>query len=328
VGAVEDFKNEFQKILSSSCLPIQNKQNIGVNISKIDHFYRSNQKFEYLLWNIDCGRHRSSLRTIFYSGAEAIIIILSETSINQIRQYFNELQTRIPGITLIFCIIIDKLTKREIIKNNFNTEELSSLFTENNFQIHEITKPSKILDQLSEIVEKKGESEEYKTNLIIDLISINSLFGSKGIQDECHDYFEPEVSRLRIKQRANTDLLRRYIKNLDLDLEYHSFNLIKVDNKDFGTFAININNGNVSYYPKICERCRNRKCSLFETSHSICIEADERNGWTNIKGLTQIELLIMTKILALKEGNDKNLPKSILNQIKKLNKCKKKNKRK
>ena len=36
LGGVEDYKDEFQKELSSNALPIENKRNIGVNISKID----------------------------------------------------------------------------------------------------------------------------------------------------------------------------------------------------------------------------------------------------------------------------------------------------
>lgn len=327
LGGQEQSKDEFQKILSSNCLPIQNKQNIGVNISKIDHNYKSNQKFEYLLWNIDCSQHRASLRTIFYSGADAIIILISETRINQIRQYFDELQERIPGIILIFCIVIEKLTKQEIVEIIFKTEELSSVINENNFQINEITDSNKLLDQLSEIFERRAKFKENDTNLIINFISVNSLFGHKRIQDECHDYYEPGGNHLRIEPRTNTELLSKYIINLDLDIKYDHSNLVKIDNKEFGTFTINIYNGNVGYYPKICKRCRDKYCSKFENiPYSICIEADASNGWTNIEGFTQIELLILTKILALKEGNERNLPKSILNQIKKLNKCKKKNK--
>jgi hypothetical protein len=311
--------------LSSNCLPIQNKQNIGVNISKINHFFTPHQKFEYLLWNIDCGRRRSSLRTVFYSGADAIIILLSETNINQIRQYYNELQARLPDVTLIFCIVIDKLTKKEIINNNFNSEELSLFFKERSFEINEIAEFTKILDQLSAIFERKTKYKEHDTNLIIDFISLNSLFGNKGIQDVGHDYYEPERNSLEIKPRINTDLLTKYLKTLDLDVEYDYLNLIKVVNKVFGTFTINLDNGNVNYYPKICEGCRDKYCSKFKNiSYPICIEAGERNGWTNIEGFTQNEILILTKILALKQGNETNLPPSILNQIIKLNKCKKK----
>jgi hypothetical protein len=53
----------------------------------------------------------------------------------------------------------------------------------------------------------------------------------------------------------------------------------------------------------------------------ICIEAEESTGWSNINGFEQNELLIITKILALLEGNEKNLPKSVVRQIKKLNMC-------
>ena len=55
----------------------------------------------------------------------------------------------------------------------------------------------------------------------------------------------------------------------------------------------------------------------------ICIEPRESTGWTNINGFAHNELLILTKILALKDGNENNLPKSILGQIKNINKCQK-----
>ena len=77
LGGTELYKNEFQKKISSNCLPIENKENIGVNISRIEYFYqltKKYQKFEFLLWNIDCRQRRSFLRTIFYNGAEAMVI--------------------------------------------------------------------------------------------------------------------------------------------------------------------------------------------------------------------------------------------------------------
>ncbi|MFX1427935.1 MAG: hypothetical protein ACFFBE_15885, partial [Promethearchaeota archaeon] len=229
-----------------------------------------------------------------------------------------------PEIILIFCIITEKMSKEEIINSYFKKEQFSSNIKENRFQIKEISDPNEIFNQISQVFEEKANIKNFGKNFIINFISIKSLLGLKEFTDECHDYYEPETHSLAIKQNANSKLLRKYIRTLVLDINFESKSWVKIENKDFGTFSINLRNGNVNYYPIICESCKVRKCSKFENiPYSLCIEPDERNGWTNIKGFTQNELLILTKILALKEGNELNLPKSILNQIRKLNICKK-----
>jgi len=322
LGGQEKIKDEFQKCLSSSCLPIENKQNIGVNISKIDYFYKPKQKFEYLLWNIDCGQRRAFLRTVFYSGADAIIIFISETKIDQIRQYFDELQSKIPEIPLIFCIILEKRSKKEIIYSYFINEEFSSIIKENSFKIDEITDPIEILNQVSSIFKKKVKNKELENRFFIDFISLTSLFGHRGIRDECNEYYEPETHTLRISQIINTDLLSKYLQKIDLAIDFDYLNWIKIKNKIFGTFSIYLKNGNVYYFPKVCEKCKDKNCSKFKKApYYICIEAGDSNGWTNIKGFNQNELLILTKVFALKEGDEKSLPKSVIKKIKNINIC-------
>ena len=322
LGGQEKIKDEFQKRLSSSCLPIENKQNIGVNISKIDYFYEPKYKFEYLLWNIDCGQRRAFLRTIFYSGADAIIIFISETKIDQIRQYFDELQSKIPEIPLIFCIILEKHSKKEIINSYFINEEFSSIIKENSFKIKEITDPIEILNQVSSIFKKKAKIKELENRFFIDFISLSSLFGHRGIRDECNEYYEPETHTLRISQIINTDLLSKYLQKIDLAIDFDYLNWIKIKNKIFGTFSIDLKNGNVYYFPKVCEKCKDKNCSKFKKApYYICIEAGDSNGWTNIKGFNQNELLILTKVFALSEGDEKSLPKSVINNINKINIC-------
>ena len=322
LGGQEKIKDEFQKRLSSSCLPIENKQHIGVNISKIDYFYKPKQKFEYLLWNIDCGQRRAFLRTIFYSGADAIIIFISETKIDQIRQYFDELQSKIPEIPLIFCIILEKRSKKEIIYSYFINEEFSSIIKENSFKIDEITDPIEILNQVSSIFRKKAKIKELENRFFIDFISLTSLFGHKGIRDDCNEYYEPETHTLRISQIINTDLLSKYLQKIDLAIDFDYLNWIKIKNKIFGTFSIYLKNGNVYYFPKVCEKCKDKNCSKFKKApYYICIEAGDSNGWTNIKGFNQNELLILTKVFALKEGDEKSLPRSVIKQIKNINIC-------
>ena len=112
---------------------------------------------------------------------------------------------------------------------------------------------------------------------------------------------------------------------MDLGIDFESLNWIKIYNENFGTFSIYLKNGKVYYFPEICKNCKDKRCPKFRKApYFICIEAEESKGWTNINGFTHVELLILTKILALKEGNERNLPKSVIKQIRNINICEKK----
>ena len=322
LGGTENYKDEFQKKLSSNSLPIENKRNIGVNISKIDISFKEYLNFEFLLWNIDCRQQRAYLRTLFYNGAEAIIIFISETRVNQILDYFNEIQPRFPSITIIFCIILEQFTKKDIITRHFKNQNFDSVIKSNNISINEISKPMDIIDQICSTILKKNKFKEMDNVYIIDFIPLDLLFLHSNVSDECNDYFEPETRNMDITKKINTELLIKYILNSNLKVQFESNNWLKVKNKEFGRFSIYLKNGNVYYYPKICEKCKDEKCLKFKKApFFICIEAEESTGWTNINGFDRTELLLITKILALSEGNEKTLPKSVVKQIKKLNKC-------
>lgn len=324
LGGTENYKDEFQKKVSSTSLPIENKQNIGVNISKIDFSHAKYEKFEFLLWNIDCRQQRAYLRTIFYNGAEAIIIFISEKKVDQILQYFNEIRTRIQPITLIFCIILEQFTKDEIITRYFKDKDFNSMIKSNTIQINEISESLDILEQICSVFLKRTKQKEIDNVYIIDFIPLNLLFVHSDITDECNDYFEPETRNMNITQIINTEKLVEYILKLNLDVHFESNNWIKIRNKKLGTFSIFLKNGNVYYFPKICEKCKDKKCMKYRKApFFICIESRESIGWTNINGFDQKELLILTKILALKEGNENNLPRSVLKQINNINRCEK-----
>ncbi|MHA1932920.1 MAG: hypothetical protein ACW96X_10290, partial [Promethearchaeota archaeon] len=323
LGGYENYKDEFQKRISSNCLPIENKHNIGVNISKIDYFYKFNHKFEFLLWNIDCSQNRAFLRRTFYSGADAIIIFVSEDKVNQIKQYFDEIQTISPDIFLVFCVILENLSQKDIVRLYFNSEEFISTILDFNIKTYEISNQSEIFNQLSSMLLKRIQEKESERKIIINFIHLDSLFGHSAIRDDCNDYYEPETNNsISNQQLVNLDLLNIYIQSLELDIKYESLNWVKIANKNFGSFSIYIKNGEVYYFPEICEKCGNKKCSKFSNApYFVCIEAGESSGWTNIKGFNQNELLILAKIIALKEGTEKNLPNSVLKQIKNINQC-------
>lgn len=330
LGGYENYKDEFQKRISSNCLPMETKHNIGVNISKIEFLYNLDQKIEYLLWNIDCNQNRAFLRRTFYSGADAIIFFVSEERLNQIKQYFDEMQTMSSDIFLVFCVILENLSQKDIIRSYFNSEEFTSMTLDYEIKTYEISNQSEIFNQLSSMFMKKIKEKELESKIIINFIYLDSLFGHSVIRDDCNDYYEPVISSLKSNnQIVNIDLLNNYIQRTDLDIEYESLNWIKINNKSFGTFLLYIKNGKVYYFPEICEKCKNKKCSKFKSApYFICIEAGESSGWSNVKGFNQNELLILSKIIALKEGNDKNLPYSVIKQIKNINQCEKRRKQK
>ncbi|MFX1504109.1 MAG: hypothetical protein ACFFDH_24325 [Promethearchaeota archaeon] len=327
LGGMEYYKDEFQKELSSNTLPIENKQNIGVNISKIDFLFRENDRFEILLWNIDCRQQRAYLRTIFYNGAEAIIILISESKLDQILSYLEEIQTRMPPITIVFCIILEKFTKDEIIFRYFREKDFKSKIKSYNIEINEISKPSDILNQICSTFINKEKQKEIDNTYYIDFIPLNLLFFQSAVSDECNDYFEPETRNIKINPKIDIEKLTKYILNLKLNIKLESPNWVKIENKVFGTFSLYLKNGNVYYYPKKCEKCKETKClKRKKAPFFICIEAGESNGWTNIKEFEKTEILILSKIFALKEGNEDNLPKSVLKQIININKCDKEKK--
>ncbi len=327
LGGTEKYKDEFQQQLSSNSLPIENKRNIGVNISKIDFFFKKHEKFEFLLWNIDCSQPRSYLRTIFYNGAEAIIIFISETKVNQILQYFTEIQARITSVTIIFCIILEKYNKEEIINKYFKKNDMISILNSNNFQINEIFESIEILNQICSISLKKAKYKEVENTYFIDFIPLSLLFENDSLTDECNDYYEPETRTSKIIININTEKLIKYILKLKLNINFESENWIKLKNKKLGYFSIYLKNGNVYYYPQICEKCKDKTClKLKKSPFFICIESGESKGWTNINGFEQPELLILAKILALAEDNENTLPRSVLRQIKNINICEKRRK--
>ncbi|MFW9823982.1 MAG: hypothetical protein ACFFE4_13645, partial [Candidatus Thorarchaeota archaeon] len=304
LGGYENYKDEFQKRISSNCLPIENKHNIGVNISKIDFFNKYDQKFEFLLWNIDCGQSRAFLRSTFYSGADAIIFFVSEDKINQIQHYFNEIQTLSQEILLIFCIILENLSQHEIERKYFNRKDFITNNLNYNIRIYKISKHFEMFHQLSSFFLKRLNEREIENKIIIDFIHLDSLFGHSIIRDQCNDYYEPEIRIPKTSQSVNLELLSGYLLNLHLDIEFESLNWVKIKNKNLGTFSLYLKNGNVYYFPEECEKCKDKKCSKYRNApYFICIEAGDSNGWTNIRGFSNIELLILAKIVALKEGN-------------------------
>ncbi len=321
LGGFENFKNEFQQKMSADILPIENiKRNMGVNISKLRLTHDSGA-FEIYLWNIECQSKWAFLRTSYYLGAESIVVLLSEIKFEQIFQYFNEIKLRMPVITIIFCVILENCTYEDLANAYLKDKRFKSLIEANQIKLEKVTEPLDIFNQISSSFLKKFKTRELVDNFFIDFISKNDLLKTDSITDHCSDYIEPEASLLKFNPhyRINTELLYQYLNELGVSSSVSDSNWIKIQNEDFGTFSIFLKNGRVYYAPKKCGSCKkNKKCLKYKKApHFICIEAKSL-GWSNIEGLNQEELLIISKIFALKSGR---LPDAVIKQIHKIDRC-------
>jgi hypothetical protein len=317
IGGYENYKNQFQKFVSSHKLPFDNKTSIGVNISKIDFNYNSNS-FGFYLWNIDCDQRYSFLRTTYYHGAEAIIVFISESKLEQIRSYLDEIKLRLPIITIIFCIILEKSNKNDIIEKYFKKKNFDSLIKSNNIRIRKLSTPSELFELICSFYVEKRENCKENDNFMISFIPVESFIRQKDIKDECNNYYEP-INTIDINQncRINTDLILEYLSELGFQFEDDPLDYLKIKNENFGTFSISLKSGKVKLLPIICQKCRKKKCNKFDKEFYVCIE-QKTKGWTTDNGLSQAELLLLSKILALESGK---LPLSVLKQIAKINTC-------
>ena len=324
LGGTELYKNEFQKKISSECLPMENKQFIGVNIGRLNYNYKKEKDFEFNLWNIDCNQNWAFLRTTYYRGAEAIIIFISELKMDQIHHYLSEIKKRMHTITIIFCVLLERFTKQDIVTTYFHEQEFNNIFYSNDIKLEEISEPSKILDLVCSAFLEKRENQGPFDNFIINFIPIRDLIqnGDDFIKhnDICRDYFEPEYNYFGINQekRINLPLIKRIISKFDDPLLIPYSDHVKIKHERFGTFLLNLKDGKLYLTPKKCEECQNQNClTLKDAPYYVCIQ-QENSGWSNVKGIEQPELLIMSKIYAI--CNDL-LPNKVVKRIKKINTC-------
>ena len=106
-----------------------------------------------------------------------------------------------PAITIIFCIILEKISKEEIINAKFENEDFRFLVKNNNIQINEISEPSEIFDQICSICLSKMKNKEIENCYLINLIPLQSLLNHSGVKDNCNDYYEPQPYDEKIKKK-------------------------------------------------------------------------------------------------------------------------------
>jgi hypothetical protein len=321
LGGQEDIKDTFQENISINTLSMKNKNTIGVNISRVDILSNHNH-FEYFLWNINCTLNKAFLRTIFYQGAEAAIVFISEDKVEQIQQYYKEIVARLPVITIIFCILYQHNTIGEIKEAYFSTPSFKKLLHEKDFIIHQIQSPTKMFDQVGSSFLEKIQTNELYDNFIIDFIPLKSVIENEQDNYVWEDYFEARQNNPHYERRINTEKIKMYLKKLQTGVEWRDSDWVHIPNRSYGgNFSVFLRNGNVYFVPKKCLICNKKDCYRKNwLNNYVCIEA-KTEGWSNITGLKQKELLLLSKILLLKNADTNSLPESISNQIKKYCMC-------
>lgn len=318
LGGLEQVKDKFQKEVSNTSLSLNNKTTIGVNISKVSY----SRDLDYYLWNVSCELGKTFVRPMYYTGAEAVIIFISEDNIEQILQYYKEIISRLPVITLIFCIIVNNKSVREIKDAYFKTEKFANLFREKDFKVNTISDIEQIFSQISACFSTNLKEGKFSDNFIIDFIPLKSIVKSgNNVQYSCEEYIEPSEMATSPNRRLNTSILRTYLKQLPIQYKEEDSDWIIIKNKVFGKFSIFLRNGDVYFTPKNCLDCKNFTCRRKNrVNNFICIEANGE-GWSNVRGICQRELLVLSKILFLNDAEENSLPKPILRQIRRMETC-------
>lgn len=320
LGGQEDIKNAFQRKVSYYSLSFQNKINLGVNFSKIEFSYEDNYLFEFYLWNIDCGKEKAFLRGTFYSGAENIIIFISENKVEQILKYYNEIKNRIPVLNLVFCIILKNKSIEDIKGAYLENSDFKKFLKEEEIDFSNISNLNQIFHQISAFFLYKLENKKNRDNLVINFVPLSILADKTKIIYSCSEYYESNYQN-SYNHRINTKLLRDLLYKLDIKVPINDFDFFNIFNKNFGTFSIFLRNGNVYFLPLKCQKCKNKKClRIKKKTNFICISASTQ-GWSNIKGIQQNDLLLLSKIITLKNATEKDLPKPVLDQINKISLC-------
>lgn len=318
LGGVEQIKDRFQEIVSKTGFSLKNKNTIGVNISKVPY----NKIYDFYLWNISCKLERVFVRTMYYTGAEAVIVFISEDNVEQMLDYYKEIIIRLPVITILFCIILKDKTVQDIKNAYFSTSKFLSLLSTHKFEFNKIFDEKSVFSQISSLFRKNMKEGKLNDHFVINFIPLMNIVNNKNnIKYTCEDYFEPEQSSSELNRRLNTKILKKYLYQLKIPFRVVDSDWIILDNKNLGEFSIFLRNGDAYFTPKNCLNCKNYTCMRKKRINNfICIEAKSK-GWSNIEGIYQKELLVLSKILILNDAEEESLPKAILKQIKSLESC-------
>ncbi len=308
LGPEESFKSAFRNKISTGNLSDHNKAIIGVTIgglkvetNRISSLPRANVYIS--LWDIDCSTRFSMFRTDYYRGSEAIIVILDENTLEQAGHYYSEILQHNPFISL--CMLVLHEGDNPNISRDLNDPALRQ------FERVHVHQPLEALNWILEKFYHKINDNLKQDSFGILFLPKASLLGTNPPAFRYREYACPieHSDELNPHRRLNCSCLAHFIEKLGFPV--HGASAL-VTNK-FGDFAVSLREGNIQFTPRRCLRCKQR-C---QQNDPICIIASSK-GFSSIPELTQAELIVLAKILALQ---DADLPDHVLKQISRIDKC-------
>ncbi|OLS13604.1 MAG: hypothetical protein RBG13Loki_2780 [Promethearchaeota archaeon CR_4] len=309
LGPEENFKTAFRNRIATGSLSNHNKSIIGVTLSGIK--IETSKSTPYAatniyvsLWDLDCSSRFSMFRVQYYRGSETILVLLDENTLNQAELYYNEILHYNPSISIGLIVLYE----------GEGFDDTSNIFRESTFQRFEkiyIKQPQETIDWALQKFHQKIKNNVREDSFAIFFLPKSALLGKNPLVAEYHDYACPidHFDDLNPQRRLNFSHLERLITKLGFPIRG---DLVIITNK-YGEFNVSLREGNTQFTPKKCLSCK-QKCLQQEY---ICIVASSR-GFSSNPGITQAELLVLSKILALQ---DEALPDHVLKQVLRLEKC-------
>ncbi len=309
LGPEESFKSAFRNKISTGNLSDHNKAIIGVTIGglKVETTHISSLALANVyvsMWDIDCSTRFSMFRTQYYRGSEAIIVILDENTLEQVKPYYNEILQHNPAISLCIIVLHDGDRAAEI-DYELNEPELRQ------FERVHIHQPQEALQWILEKFYLKINQNIKQDSFGILFLPKAALFGTNPLVLHYVEYACPieHFDELNPHVRLNSAGLAHFVEKLGFPVD----GLSTIISNKFGDFTVSLREGNIQYTPRRCLRCKQR-CTQNEP---ICIVASSK-GFSSIPGMTQAELIVVAKILALQDGD---LPDHVLKQMSRIDKC-------
>jgi len=309
LGPEEGFKTSFRNRISTGSLSNHNKGIIGVTLSgmKIELAQLTPHPAANIyvsLWDLDCSARFSMFRIQYYRGSETFLVLLDENTLDQAELYCTEILQYNPSISIGLVVLYE----------GENFTDASNTFRESTFKRFEkfyIKQPQETIDWALEKFYQKIKNNLRQDNFAIFFLPKNVLLGLTPPIPKYQDYTCPveHLDDLNPQRRLNFDQIEKLVTKLGFPVRGE---FTTITNK-YGAFKVSLREGNTQFTPKMCLFCR-QKCHQQEY---ICIVASSK-GFSSNPEIAQAELLVVSKILALQDGD---LPDHVLNQIIRLNKC-------
>ncbi len=303
LGPEENYKLTFLNRISQEKLPNSHKDVIGVTVGglKINstHISPFNLKSLYIsLWDIDCSANFSMTRVQYYRGSGVVLLFIDENTQDQALLYCEEIRQHDLTISIGLVFLHKSRSPREI-PNHLNNSELSQM------EHVDLQKPEAIISWIVGIISQKQTENIWQGSTSILFVPKVALLGNPPPAPLYHSYTPPIEydGNLPLGTTLNESIIERFLRQMGITVQDRT----SVVTNRFGEFRISLQNGSVQFTPRRCLHC-NRGCPQRQ---NICIIACTR-GFSSSPPLTQADMLVMAKIIALRS---EELPNSVLEQI-------------